>query len=117
MSVSASRIITITYSGDVSGTETLSAAVNAASPGSVEIKTLALGDNTITVPTGGSTCTACTIIPPITNIISITLKGIAGDTGIRLHNTDPSTISRDPATTSFVLTTGAEIIGVRFYWS
>ena len=117
MSVTATRSTTIVYSGDVTGTETISAASNAASPGAIEIKTLSSGANTITVPTGGSTVTACTIVPPTGNTTSITLKGISGDTGIRLHNTDPATVSLDSSTSSFVLTTGAGITGVRFYWS
>lgn len=117
MSVTAIRTTTIVYSGDVTGTETIVAATNAASPGSVEIKTLASGLNTITVPTGGSTVVACTIVPPVGNTTSITLKGVTGDTGIRIHNTDPTTVAIDPSATTFVLTTGAGITGVRLYWS
>ena len=117
MSVSATRTITIVYSGDVTGTETIAAAVNAASPGSVEIKSLASGLNTITVPTGGATVTCCTIFPPVGNTVSITLKGVTGDTGIRIHNTDPTAIAIDPSATTFVLTTGNTITGVRLYWS
>ncbi len=117
MSVTATRVTTITYSGDVVGTETISAASNAASPGSIEIKTLASGANTITVPTGGATVTACTILPPTGNTTNITLKGVTGDTGVQLHDSDPSSISLDPATANFCVTAAAQIIGVRFYWS
>ena len=117
MAVTATRMTTIVYSGDVAGTETISAAPNAASPGSVEIKTLASGANTITLPTGGSTVVACTIVPPVGNTTSITLKGVSGDTGIRVHNTDPTTVSFDSSVTTFVLTTGAAITGARLYWS
>lgn len=117
MAVTATRSQTITYTGDVVGTETVSAASNAASPGSIEIKTLASGANTITVPTGGATVTACTILPPTGNATSITVKGVSGDTGIRVHNTDPTTIAIDSSVATFVLTTGAQITGVRFYWS
>ena len=117
MSVTATRTTTITFTGDTTGTETISAASNAASPGSIEIKTLASGANTITLPTGGSTVVACTMVPPTGNAVSITLKGVSGDTGIRLHNTDPSTLSFDSSVTTFVLTTGSAITGVRFFWS
>jgi hypothetical protein len=117
MSVSAQRVITITYSGDVAGTESISAATNSASPGSVEIKTLSSGANTITVPTGGSTPTACTIIPPAGNTVSLTFKGVTGDTGVRLHDTDPSTVSLNSSVTSFCLTAGATLTGVRLFWS
>ena len=117
MAVSATRTTTIVYTGDVTGTETISAAANAASPGSVEIKTLSSGANTITVPTGGATVTACTILPPTGNTISITLKGVTGDTGVRLHNTDPTTIAIDSSVSTFCLTAGNTLTGLRIYWS
>ncbi len=117
MSVASTRTITIVYSGDVTGTETLNAAANAASPGSIQLFTLSAGANSITVPTGGSTPTACTILPPAGNAVSIVLKGITGDTGVRLHNTDPSTIALDPSVTTFVLTVGGTITGLKIFWS
>lgn len=117
MAVNSTRTVTITYSGDVVGTQTLAAATNAASPGSVEIRTLASGLNTITLPTGGSTVKACTIVPPAANVTSITLKGVTGDTGILLHLTDPTTIAFDSTVTTFVLTTGGIITGLRLYWA
>lgn len=117
MSVTATRTTTIVYSGDVTGTETISAASNAASPGSVEVKTLSSGANTITVPTGGTTPTAVTIVPPTGNTQTITLKGVTGDTGVGLHLTDPFTVSLAAATSTFVLTAGGTITGMRFYWS
>ena len=117
MAVTSTRSTTIGFSGDVVGTTTLSAASNATSPGSTEIKTLASGFNTITVPTGGATVTAVTISPPSSNTQSITLKGVTGDTGIRIHNTDPTTVAIHSTVTSIGLTAGAEVTGVRFYWS
>ena len=117
MSVTATRTVTIVYTSDVAGTETVTAASNTASPGSIEIKTLASGANTITVPTGGSTPTAVTILPPAGNTNLITLKGIAGDTGVFLHKTDPTSIALDSTLVTFVLNAAAQIIGVRFYWS
>lgn len=117
MSVSASRSQTITYTGDVTGVETVTAAVNAASPGSVELKTLASGANTITVPTGGSTVSACTILPPTGNTQTLTVKGVTGDTGVLLHLTDPTTLALATSVTTFVLTAGGTITGLRLYWS
>jgi hypothetical protein len=117
----ATRKITIVYSGDVDGTQELSAAINTDSPAMVEIKTLAAGANTITVPTAGTVPTAVTIVPPTDNTVTLTLKKVTGDTGIRLHDTDPTTIALDSSVTSFCLTAGTgggtEIIGVRLYWS
>lgn len=113
----ATRKITIVYSGAVDGTQEINAASNASSPAAVELKTLAIGANTITVPTAGMVPTAVTIVPPSDNTTSITFKGVTGDTGVRLHDTDPTTIALDDSVASFCLTAGAQIIGVRLYWS
>lgn len=115
MAVNATRSMTITYSGDVSGTETIAAAANAVSPGQMEVKNLANGANTITPPVPAPT--GVTIVPPTGNSTSIVLKGITGDTGVRLHNTDPTTIALDSSVASFVLTAGGAIAGVRFFWT
>jgi len=118
MAVRATREVIITWDGDVSATNTLEAAANAASPASVEVKALASGANTITVPSStGVTVTSVTIVPPTGNTTSITLKGVTGDTGIALHLTDPTTIAIASSVTSFVLTTGAAIQAVRLFWS
>ena len=115
MAVTATRTTTITFSGDVVGTQSLAAASNAASVGAIETKTLASGFTAHTVPTG--TCVSLTIVPPTGNSTSITLKGVTGDTGIRLHDTDPTTIAINSSVTSIGITTGAEITGVRFFWT
>ena len=115
MAVTATRTTTIVYSVDTVGTQTISAASNTSSPGSVEIKTLASGANTITPPTGGSTAKSCTCVPPSGNAVTITLKGVTGDTGIACHLTDPFTVSLAAGTTTFVLTAGAELTGMRLY--
>jgi hypothetical protein len=113
----AARRTTITYSGAVDGKQEIDAATNASSPASVELVTLASGANTITVPTAGMIPTAVTIVPPTDNTTSIILKGVTGDTGVRIHDTDPTTIALDDSVTTFCLTAGAEIVGVRLYWS
>lgn|SRR6187431_582165 len=113
----SNRTITLLFTGPPAGTQTIPALENTAAPNSIEIKTLALGANTITVPTGGTTVTACTIVPPAGNTEEITLKGVTGDTGFLLHETDPSSISLSSDTESFVLTTSDVITGVRLYWS
>ena len=113
----ARRKVTIIYSGDVDGEQEINAADNSDSPAVVELKTLAIGANTITVPTAGDVPTAVTIVPPADNTTSITLKGVTGDTGVRIHDTDPTSIALDDSVTTFCLTAAAEIIGVRLYWS
>jgi len=117
MSVTATRSITIVYSGDVVGTETITAASNTSSPGSVEIKELASGANTITPPTGGTTAKAVTILPPSGNVVTITLKGLTGDTGFLLSPTESTTLALAAGTTTFVLTCSATLTGIRFYWT
>lgn len=118
MAVTSTRSQTITFSSDVVGTEVVSAASNASSPGMIEIKDLSSGFNSITVPTGGSSVpTSVTIQPPTANSTAITIKGVTGDTGIRIHNTDPTTIALHSSVTTVGLTAGGAITGVRFFWA
>lgn len=122
MAATAKRKVTITFFGDVGGVspgvaQEISAADNLASPAQIQIVTLAIGDTTITAPGGGATPKSCTIVKPAANAVALKIKGVAGDTGVRLHNTDPDTISLDAAQTSFVLNAAAQIIGVRLWWT
>lgn len=117
MSVASTRSQTIVYSGDVTGTETVAAATNSASPGSITTHTLASGANTITLPTGGSTVTAATILPPTGNTQTLTFKGVTGDTGVGMHLTDPTTFAFASSVTTFCLTAGGTVTGLRIYWS
>lgn len=117
MSVSVTRRTTLTYAGDVVGTEIIDATENLNSPGVVEFKTLASGANTITPPTGGSVPKAVTITLPVGNVITVTLKGVTGDAGVLLSPLEPFTITLGTPTTTFVLTVSAELTGVRFFWT
>ncbi len=122
MAATAKRKITLTYYGDVGGAspglpQEINAADNGASPAQIQILTLASGDNTITVPGGGSTPKSCTIVKPSGNAVAIKIKGAGGDTGVRLHDTDPDTISLDGSVTSFILNAAAQIVGVRLFWT
>lgn len=72
---------------------------------------LSSGANTITLPTG---TTAVLIIPPDTNTQTITVKGVSGDTGVRVQPDEPILLAIDQSvTTTFVITTGGAIAGVR----
>lgn len=115
MATQAARQAVITYTGDVEGVQTIDAATNTASPGAIDLVTLASGFNSISVP--GGTPVSVTILPPTGNTTSITLKGVTGDTGIRIHNTDPTTIAIDSSVTAIGLTAGAQITGVRLFWT
>lgn len=112
MAISATRNIAIGFSGDASGNELFTAGVNTASPGAMQPVALSSGNNTITPPTGAA---ACTITKPAGNTVALTLKGVAGDTGIALHLTDPDSISLAGAT-SFVIN-AASTVTVRLTWS
>ena len=116
MAVTANRQIITTYSGDVVGTETASAATNAASVGSVLLVNLASGFNSVAVPTG-SGAVGVTIVPPAGNTQTLTLKGVTGDTGVLLHKTDPTSLAIDSSVTAIGITAGASITGVRFFWT
>ena len=115
MSVSGDRQVNVQLLGEgLNENNSFPAANNASSPAQQELKTLASGSNTITVPSGA---TACTIVPPASNTNSITLKGVTGDTGVRLHNTDPTSLAIDASTTTFVLTAGSTTSNVRLNWT
>ncbi len=117
MSTASARTQTITFTGDVTATQSNSALQNPASPAVSQITSLVAGANTIAVPGGGATPVAVTIIPPAGNVQPITLKGIAGDTGILLHPTDPATITLGSTVASFVLNAGGAVAGLRLIWS
>lgn len=118
MPVNALRTITVNLSGDVILDKIFSAAPNIISPGSVTVHELALGANTITVPLAtGVSVKGATIIPPSTNVATITLKGVTGDTGVPISPTDPTSIAFGTAPVSFVLTTSAIVSGLRIVWT
>lgn len=118
MSVTAARVTTITYTIDVVGTEVLTAGQNAVSPGQIQLIALQIGFNTVTLPAAvGFTVTAVTIIPPAGNTNSLTLKGVTGDTGIRLHNTDHTVVAVDSSVTTIGITVGTAITNVRFMFT
>lgn len=75
---------------------------------------LSSGFNSITVPTSYHV-DGFTLFPPSGNTTSITLKGITGDTGIRLHNTMASQIAINSSVTAIGITTGAAVT-VRIAW-
>ncbi len=118
MAVTATRQLVLTYTGDVTASETLNAASNAVSPGSVTLHSLAAGDNTITVPTSaGVTVKGATIVPPSGNAQTITLKGVGGDTGVALSKVDPTSIAFETAPANFILNAGGIIAALRIFWT
>lgn len=92
---------------------------NPTTPATLQTLSLTTGANTISA----SNCPAIAqaggvvLIPPASNVVTMTLKGITGDTGIPLSLTAP-TVWTFPTTppTSFVLTTSSTIAGFRCLW-
>lgn len=119
MAVNARRSIAINFTGDIVADDIFSAAQNAASPGSVTLHSLSIGANTITIPvSAGVSVKGATIIPPSGNTFAITLKGIAGDTGVVISTTDPTSIALDSgAAATFVLNAAGVIAGLRIVWT
>lgn len=60
------------------------------------------GDTTITVPTGAK---LCVLVPPSDNVLTLTLKGNTGDTGVGIDPNEPTVLA--PVDSSFIITTGA----------
>ncbi len=115
MAANARRKITLTLSGDVDGEQEINAADNADSPASVTVHALNVGDNIITAPTP-NTKTAVTIVKDGDHEGALYLKGVVGDDGIRLHPTDPDTISLHDEQLVIVLNASV-ITTVRCFWT
>lgn len=115
MAVTADLNLQLEMSGDVVSKDIFSFAQNAASPGQLEVKDLSSGDNTITVPTGGSSvASGCILIPPSGNAVVVTLKGVGGDTGIAIGLTNPMVLTFGSGVTNFVINAASAITGFRF---
>jgi hypothetical protein len=118
MAVTSTRQSIIVYTGDVSGTEIASAVNNTASFGQTQVVALTTGANTITVPVAaGFVATAVRIIPDPANTSVLTLKGVSGDTGVKIHMTDFTDLALDPGQATFVLNIVLGTVNVRLIWS
>jgi hypothetical protein len=118
MAIACTRTVTHIYSGSQAANLSFPAAANANSPFEQDVRTFTgAGDNLVTVPTGGTTPVAVTIIPPAGNTATITLKGNTGDVGVGLHLTDPTSLGIAAALTNFTLTVSGTITGIRFVWA
>lgn len=75
---------------------------------------LSTGYNSIAVPAGGYK--KATIMPPAANGITLTLKGVTGDTGIALDPAGFTTIGLASGATTIGLTAGSGVT-VQIQWS
>lgn len=113
MAVTSTRKEVVAFTGDVEFADEFAAASNVSSPGMVDLVALSSGFNSIAVPTGA---TGLLIVPPSGNTVSLTLKGITGDTGLRIHNTDPTSLALHSSTTTVGITTSGTVT-LRLIWS
>lgn len=92
---------------------------NAQSPCDVQSLNLVSGANTINAAACPALASAggVWLIPPTGNIVTITLKGVTGDTGVALSMTAPTFLAfNSTPPTSFVLTTSDVINGFKLAW-
>jgi hypothetical protein len=117
MAIIGTVAINVSASGDFLGyVPTQIGLINPAAAFLEQFFTYNAGANTVTVPAQGATPVAVIIVPPAGNTQSIIFKGVSGDTGVRLHNTNPTMISLDSSVTSFVLTVGGTVTSLKFLW-
>ena len=106
MSKSASATIAVTVNGDGLNLVDSATVQNVATAVAPTSANLVAGANTITLPVG---TTRVKLKPPPTNLIALTLKGVAGDTGFLLAAGEPSYLSFDPTVTAFVLSSAGSV--------
>lgn len=121
-----STVGNVTLQGNVTGAPTgsrtfgpisipLASAVDA-----TQVLSLSSGNTTITVPTGSTLCVilgpnAVNPQPNPLNSQTLTVKGVAGDTGIAVSAKYPTMISWDTAPASFVInSTGSAAVELWF---
>jgi hypothetical protein len=85
--------------------------VAAAPPGTV---TLANGFTAITVPSG-FTINGVMIVPPSGSVVTKTLKGVTGDTGIVLQTSAPSMIPVQSSSSIGITANAAEVCQLVWY--
>ena len=87
-------------------------ASNVASPVQRQSVALAAGANTLTPPTGAL---YCLIVPSAASVITKTIKGVTGDTGLPIAMATATLLSLVVTPAAFVLTAGG-IETIEVYW-
>lgn len=118
MSITAVVKNYVKFSGDQESDLIFNSGSLADSPAMQELASLTTGNNTITVPdVDDFTVHGVVIIPPDANTIQPTIKGVNGDTGFALSESEVSVIqfgTTVPA--SFVLNVSEDVAGFRLVW-
>lgn len=118
MSITADVTIYVKFSGDDNHEYIFDSGALPNSPADVDLITLAIGDNVVTVPlVTGFTAHGVVIIPPDGNTEEILLKGNIADTGLALSASRVTVIpfGAVPAV-DFALTVSVAVSGVRLIW-
>ena len=118
MSITADVTNYIKFSGDQESEVIYGSGLLADSPSLQELVTLAIGNNTITVPdVDDFTVHGVALVPPAANDEQPTIKGASGDTGIALSASKVSLLQfGDTVPTVLILSVTAEIVGLRLVW-
>lgn len=118
MAITGKRSISLTFTGDITYQQVFAATDNLSANGEQLFTDLAPGFNAFTIPVAGATVpTAVTIIPPSANVQTMTLKGVTGDTGIPINRSNPTSVALATTATTFGITAGSTIAGVRLIYS
>lgn len=117
MAVTSQVYLGFVASGGVVVNEQVATTSNTNGAGKMDLLTLALGDNVITVPSSGTVPKGVVIVPPAANNTTLVLKGVGGDTGVKIHVTEPTYLSLDPTQASFIINTAGTVTGIRLFWN
>ena len=118
MSISSNVTNHVVFSGDQLTELIWNSGELTDSPGTQELKTLAIGDNTITVPSiDDFTVHGVAFVMPAANTVEPILKGAGADTGITISARNVSVVNfGDTPPASFILEVDAELVGIRLVW-
>lgn len=103
MSKTSTSTISVTVLGDgtsLTDSDTVVDATSAVAPTSAS---LSAGANTISVPSGVN---GVKIKPLPSNVVTLTLKGVTGDTGVPISPSQPSYLALPTGASTFVITAG-----------
>lgn len=114
MAVTSDVYVSVKMTGDLELDQTFPMVQNVAAPGDVDQLSLGSGFNAITVP---ATAKGAIIIPAITGVVALTLKGVTGDTGIALSKNSPNLISFDTSPPVTIGITTGSATTLRIVWT